>query len=130
MTSVLDASALVEMALGSPKGERVSAALGDDALFAPELLDVEVASALARLERAGEIGPKLANAAQRRSTRFPAERVSHQLIRDSAWALRSSLRIADAFYVACAVLVEGVLVTTDSRLARAPLPVLTVSLVR
>jgi predicted nucleic acid-binding protein len=36
-----------------------------------------------------------------------------------AWRLRDRVRISDAFYVACAELVHGSLVTTDSRLGRA-----------
>ena len=130
MPLVVDASALVDMALASPRGLRVGRALSDDALFVPELLDVEVASALARLERAGDIDGALAESAHQRSGAFPAERVSHELLRDAAWRLRRSLRIPDAYYVACAALVDGTLVTTDVRLARAPLPAITVSLVR
>lgn len=44
--------------------------------------------------------------------------------------MRRSLRVPDAYYVACAALVDDALVTTDARLAHAPLPVITVSLVR
>jgi predicted nucleic acid-binding protein len=130
MPQVVDASALVDLALASPRGLRVGRALTEDAPFAPQLLDVEVASALARLERAGEIDSPIAQTAHQRSGAFPAERVSHELLRDAAWSLRRSLRIADAYYVACAALVGGTLVTTDARLGRAPLPTITVSLVR
>ncbi|MBD0293273.1 MAG: type II toxin-antitoxin system VapC family toxin [Jiangellaceae bacterium] len=129
MPQVVDTSALVDLVVGSPRGIRVGQALTDEAIFVPELLDVEVASALVRLERAGEIDASTANRAHQRSCAFPAERLSHALLRDAAWRLRSSLRIADAFYVACAELVSGTLVTTDARLARAPLPAITVSVV-
>jgi predicted nucleic acid-binding protein len=122
MPLVVDASALVDLALASPRGFRVSDALGQDGLFSPELIDVEVASALARLERSGEIHHELADAAHARCGAFPAERVTHVLLRDLAWRLRRSLRITDAYYVACAELVDGTLITTDARLARAPLP--------
>ncbi len=130
MPLVIDASALVDLALGSRRGARVERALSDDALFVPELVDAEVAYALARLERADEIDGALAEAAHQRSGVFPAERVSHALLRDAAWSLRRSLRVADAYYVACAELVDGTLVTTDARLARAQLPTITVSVVR
>ncbi|MGH8776106.1 MAG: hypothetical protein ACRDWI_13380 [Jiangellaceae bacterium] len=44
--------------------------------------------------------------------------------------MRRTRRIADAHYVACVELVDGTLVTTDPRLARAPLPRISVHLVR
>ena len=49
---VLDASAAVELLLGTPVGARVAGLIESDALLAPELLDVEVVSAVARLVRA------------------------------------------------------------------------------
>jgi predicted nucleic acid-binding protein len=130
MPLVVDASALVDLTLGSPRGARVGKALVDDSIFCPELVDVEVASALARLERADEINSELAETAHQRAGAFPAERVSHALLRSAAWNLRSSVRVTDAYYVACAQLLGAVLMTTDAQLARAPLSAVTVSLVR
>lgn len=129
MPVVVDASCFVELSLATPRGLRVADALSDDALFVPELFDVEVGSVLARLERAREITGDSADLAHRRCAAFPAQRVSHELLRERAWQLRQSLRLADAYYVSCTVAVSGSLLTTDGRLARAPLPPIGVHLI-
>ncbi|MGH8826672.1 MAG: type II toxin-antitoxin system VapC family toxin, partial [Jiangellaceae bacterium] len=130
MPVVVDAGCFVEVALATPRGLRVADALSDAALFVPELFDVEVGSVLARLERAREITRDSADLAHNRLAAFPAQRISHEMLRDRAWNLRASLRIADAYYVSCCVAVSGSLITTDGRLARAPLPPIGVHLIR
>ena len=54
---VLDASAVVEVVLGTPKGRIVAERIADpaEALHAPHLLDVEVAQALRRYVRNKEL---------------------------------------------------------------------------
>ena len=95
-------------------------------MAAPELLDVEVLSALWRLVRAGVLTEAAATAAARLRT-MPVLRVRDELLTEQAWALRHRVRIADAFYLGCARFLGGVLITTDGRLARAPLPGLSVT---
>lgn len=123
---VLDASACVDLVIGSPLAAGVARALAGEDLIAPALLDVEVVSAVARLERSGQVTPAAATAAVEALLRLPAHRVGHQALVGAAWASRSSVRIHDAFYLACARLVGAPLVTTDRRLAAVALRDVTV----
>ena len=93
-----------------------------DDVATPELLDAEVLSALWRLVRAGELTESAATTATARLRTMPALRVRHGLLTEQAWALRHRVRMADAFYLSCAQLLGGVVITTDGRLARAPVP--------
>ena len=62
---VLDASAAVELLLGSARGEAVRRRIGqpDETLHAPHLLDIEVAQVLRRLQRVGMLGVERATEA-------------------------------------------------------------------
>lgn len=126
---VLDASAAVDLLLRTPRGGRVAARLEGSDLCAPELFDVEVCSALARLQRAGEVAADDADDAVRRLATMPADRIPNAMVLARAWQLRARVRVTDAFYVGCAELMSAALVTADGRLARAALPGLTVTLV-
>lgn len=126
---VIDASALVEILLGSAKGERVGAALRGDQVAAPELLSVEVTSTLARLVRAEELDRSDAAQAVQTFARTKIKFVGHRELVAPAWALRDRIRISDAFYVASARRLRAPLVTCDGRLKRAPLPGITITLV-
>ncbi len=130
MTLVLDASAAVELLLRTPRGAQVEAHLADQLVAIPDLLDVEVCSALARLERKGEVTGAEGDEAVRRLGRLPARRIGAGLLRDRAWAMRDRVRVADAFYVAAASVVSGALLTCDARLARASLTNVSITLVR
>ncbi|MBA3523338.1 MAG: type II toxin-antitoxin system VapC family toxin [Geodermatophilaceae bacterium] len=130
MTLVLDASAAVELLLRTPKGLAVQAHVRDGLVVAPDLLDVETCSALARLERAGSITRAESDAAAHRLGRLPARRMPAVTLLAVAWSLRDRVRIADAFYVAAAIGLGASLLTCDARLGRAPLENLTVTLVR
>jgi predicted nucleic acid-binding protein len=101
---VLDASAAVERLPGTDRGRRVAVHLRDQSLVAPELLDVEVASARDLLERQAVLDRADADGVVRLLAQLPVDRVPHGLLLPRAWALRPSIRIADAFYVACAQL--------------------------
>src|SRR5262245_19199935 len=52
---VIDASALVELVLQTPAGQRVASRVGSSALHAPHVVDLEVTSALRSLERLGMV---------------------------------------------------------------------------
>jgi predicted nucleic acid-binding protein len=127
---VLDASAAVDLLLRSPRGRRVAEQLRSGDVAAPELIDVEVCSALARLQRGGAVTAVEADTAVRRLAAMPVRRLQHLLVLPVAWSLRDRVRVADAFYVACAHVTSGALVTCDARLAAAPLPGVPVTLVR
>ena len=42
---------------------------------------------------------------------MPVTRIPHRPLVERAWRLRNQVRISDAFYVACAELVDGSLLT-------------------
>jgi len=116
---VVDASAAVEMLLGTARGIAVAERLFDPAesLHAPELLDLEIAQVLRRYERAGILDAARAEAALSDFADLPLERYSHRLLLPRAWELRANLTIYDAVYIALAELLEAPLLTGDAALA-------------
>jgi len=126
---VVDASALVDLLIRSPRGSRVQTALNGTAVAAPELIVVEVLSALHRLVRSSTLTAAQATAAADDFAALALRTVPHAPLAATVWGLRDRVRIADAFYVAAAQAVGVPLLTTDARLARAVLPGVTVTLV-
>ena len=61
--------------------------------------------------------------------RLPLRGIPHRPLTARAWDLRDRVRVADAYYVACAEWARASLLTTDARLGRAALPGLTVTVV-
>jgi predicted nucleic acid-binding protein len=121
---VVDASAVTELLLGRPAGEPVAAALQahDFDLHAPQLVDVEVLSALRRVVAAGHATPGRAAEAVADLLDLPLRRYPHEDLVPRIWALRENFSAYDATYLALAEVVaeEGApLVTADGRLARA-----------
>jgi predicted nucleic acid-binding protein len=120
---LLDASAAVDLLVRSEPGEQVRRFLMDQrevTLITVAHLDAEVLSALARLHRAdalteAEVDELLARLAGLAMQRLP---ISPDLLQ-AAWALRDNVAARDALYVAAAHAVQGRLLTTDDRLARA-----------
>lgn len=123
MILLVDATAAVDLLVRSDAGERVRRLLtdtGDITLMTVAHLDAEVLSALARLNRADVLTPaevtglleRLATMAMRRLA------ITGSLLR-AAWDLRDNVSARDALYVAAARAVQGQLLTTDERLARA-----------
>ncbi|HYU02401.1 MAG TPA: type II toxin-antitoxin system VapC family toxin [Jatrophihabitantaceae bacterium] len=127
---VLDASAAVDLLLRAPHSGQLRRAIDGQEIIAPELIDADVLSAVGRHERAGTINSGHADRAMETFRDLPLTRVSHVLLTEAVWRYRRRVRIADGFYVACAVLTGAQLVTTDGRLARAPLPGVSILLVR
>ena len=121
---VVDASAVTELLLGRPAGEPVAAALQahDFDLHAPQLVDVEVLSALRRVVAAGHATPGRAAEAVADLLDLPLRRYPHEDLAPRIWALRDNFSAYDATYLALAEVVaeEGApLVTADGRFARA-----------
>lgn len=119
--AVVDASVIFELLAA---GEREEAAaerlLGEPrALWAPELLDAEVGSALRRAVRHRSIDPDQAAEALGDLRKLPIHRVSHEGLAQFAWLLRDNVSFYDGLYVALAQLLEKPLLTFDARLARA-----------
>lgn len=119
---VVDASAVIELLLRSPLGERVEARLFERpvALHAPHLLDVEVVQVLRRFEARKELSPARGAAAVSLLEALPLRRHPHTPLLTRMWSLRANLTAYDAAYVALAEALGAVLVTCDVRLGRAP----------
>jgi predicted nucleic acid-binding protein len=119
---VLDASALVELLLGTSLGRVIAGRIADPevSLHIPHLADIEVAQALRRYVREGELDAASASAALGDLRTLDVERHSHEPLLDRVWVLRDSLTAYDAVYVALAEALDATLLTCDGRLARAP----------
>ena len=129
---VLDASALVELVLGTASGRGIAARVADPAasLHAPHLADVEVAQTLRRYTRDGKLDALDARAALDDFRALDLQRHAHEPLLDRVWELRENLSVYDAVYVALAEALDAVLLTCDRRLARAPSFAARVELVR
>ncbi len=119
---VLDASALVELVLHTSAGRTIATRIADPAvgLHVPHLADVEVAQALRRYARDGELDATAAAVALDDLRALDLQRHSHEPLLDRVWKLRENLSAYDAVYVALAEALDAVLLTCDGRLARAP----------
>lgn len=119
---VLDASALVELLLGTDSGRSIAERIADPGLglHVPHLADVEVAQALRRFVRNGELDVTSGASALQDLRALDLERHPHEPLLDRVWALRDRLTAYDAVYVALAEALDTVLLTCDARLARAP----------
>jgi len=119
---VLDASALIELLLGSARGQIVASRISEPSLglHVPHLADVEVAQALRRYVRDGELDAREAAAALDDLRSLDLERHGHEPLLDRVWALRDNLTAYDAVYLALAAALDTTLLTCDGRLARSP----------
>jgi predicted nucleic acid-binding protein len=117
---VLDASAAVELLLGSRAGRNVSRGLRGATVAAPAHLDAEVLAALGRLARAGSVAEERVAASLTELARAPVSRFPVAPLLAEAWDLRPNLSLRDALYVALARRLDATLLTADARLARAP----------
>jgi predicted nucleic acid-binding protein len=118
---VVDASAVIELLLNTPLGERVGDRLADagETLSAPHLLDVEVLHVVRRLCAGGTLKERRARQALADLAEFPVIRYSHQELIGRAWMMRATLTAYDAMYVALAEALGATVVTCDARLGRA-----------
>jgi predicted nucleic acid-binding protein len=123
--AVVDASVIYEfLTLGDREEAVAERLLGPQkALWAPELLDAEVGSALRRAVRLNRIGVDQAVGALGELRRLPIHRVSHERLAQFAWLLRDNVSFYDGLYVALAQLLEKPLLTLDARLGRAPVDI-------
>jgi predicted nucleic acid-binding protein len=119
---VIDASALLELLLGTALGRGVASRVADPrvGLHTPHLADLEVAQALRRYVYDRQLEPDAAGAALRELRALDLERHPHEPLLDRVWALRDNVTAYDAAYVALAEALAAPLLTCDARLARAP----------
>jgi predicted nucleic acid-binding protein len=116
--SVLDASAALELLLGTAAGDAVANRLVEERGFAaPELLPCEVLAVLRRDERRGMLtGPRAAAALQDLED-MPVTLFSTRPLVPRAWELRHNYSAADAMYVVLAEALSESLLTGDRGLA-------------
>ena len=120
MSLVVDSSVLVAALLDTgPDGAWAEQVIDGRALYAPELVLVEVPNILRRLERARRISTPEANAAQDDLMQLVIVLVSFEPFADRIWELRQTVTSYDAWYVAVAEALGFPLATLDERLARA-----------
>jgi predicted nucleic acid-binding protein len=118
--SVVDASAIVELLLRTPKGQLLEGRLlaPGRSLNAPHLIDVEVAQVMRRYVRLGDIDEVRARANLELLAALPMQRYAHGFLVKRAWELRDNFTIYDAVYVALAEALRLPLVTCDGKLSR------------
>lgn len=118
---VVDASAVLELLLGTGVGHVVDARLRTaETICAPHLLLTEVAQVLRRVERAGEIRSSDVLRLFDDLSDLDIEFYDHSLVTRRVWALRGNLTAYDATYVALSEILACPLLTTDAKLAAAP----------
>ena len=122
VVAVLDASAVVEIVLGTRAGVKIRRRLADPALslHSPELVDLEVLNAIRRYVQSNRVTLDRATAAFRNLSELDLRRHRHGPMLGRIWARRSNLTAYDAAYVTLAEILDGPLLTTDGRLAHAP----------
>ena len=118
---VLDASAAVELLLNTGKGEEVAARVADPmcALYAPHLIDIEVAHAARGLMRGGQLTRERGAMLLADLRALDLERCAHDILLPRIWALAGHLTAYDAAYVALAEALDAPLLTADAHLASA-----------
>ena len=124
---VLDASAAV---LGLLNDGEARTLLAEERAVCPHLADSEVANALRARVRRGDLAVQDASRALDTWARLGVERVAAVGMLGRVWELRENLSAYDATYVAVAEALAAPLVTADGRLARAPGPRCTITVVR
>lgn len=118
---VLDASAVIEALMRTPKGllvrQRIFASTD---IHAPHLLDVEVLHGLRRMVRRGDMSVPQALMALQVFQDLDIIRYPHSGFMRRIWALRENVSAYDAAYVALAEALGAQLITCDARLGSAP----------
>jgi predicted nucleic acid-binding protein len=124
---VVDASAAV---LGLLNDGDARATMSEGAIACPHLADSEIVHALRSQVLRGELDAAVASRAIETWARLGLERLEVSGLLGRIWELRENLSAYDATYVAAAEALDVPLVTADARLAGAPGPRCTVTVVR
>jgi predicted nucleic acid-binding protein len=118
---VVDASAMVEILLGTPAGQRAGdAVFAASSRHAPALLDIEVTAVLRRFVLAGQLSSERALEAIEDLEQFRLLRHDHLGLLERALELRANLTAYDAIYVALAEALDARLLTCDKALIKTP----------
>jgi predicted nucleic acid-binding protein len=123
LSVVIDSSVVVAALLDTGEhGAWAEKILGQGDLYAPELLRVESANVLRRLERGKEITEQEANAAFEELMELNVELHEFEPFSERVWELRHNVTSYDGWYVALAEALNLPLATLDGRLVRAEGP--------
>jgi predicted nucleic acid-binding protein len=114
---VVDASAGLDIGLGLQP--RLALLLEGEDLHVPMTFDVDVASALRRLELAGTISAGQAVEVRVNLGTVAMDRYPPGPLIDGCWPWRHTITVQDGIYVVLARQLGARLLTTDDRLARA-----------
>lgn len=120
MTLVVDASVIVEIALGddSPKRRRLVKLLLEDApLVATDYVDIEVANAVGRAMRRGVLSMGEAQRVSDLVARLPLMRIPTRALTDRLVELMHNHSAYDSGYIAIAEALRAPLVTLDRGMA-------------
>ena len=119
---VVDASFLASALIADDDvGERMRLRLDvEEIVCAPEIIDLEIASAWRRDLLAGRIGEDRSRLALDDLASLPLVRMPHRPLMPRVWELRHNLTPYDAAYVALAESLDAKLLTADGKMARAP----------
>lgn len=115
---VLDASAALELVLKTPRAVQWGESLFEQELHAPHLVDIEVMHALRRMVQTHAVADVAAQRALNALQDLPLFRHPHRPLMGEIWALRLSLTVYDAAYVALAGALGIPLFTCDAKLSR------------
>lgn len=123
-TRVVDASALVDLLAQRANAPAIERELAGSDWIAPAHVDVEVLSALRRMERRQVVSTAYAGRAVRDLGSVRLVRLPTVGLVDAIWRARHNLTSSDAAYVALAASVGCAVVTTDRHMqAPSDLPV-------
>ena len=122
---------MLEVLLRTPAGLEIETRIfsPDETLYAPHLLDLEVAQVLRRYSAVGDMAAERGKEAIEDLGDFPINRYPHDIFLQRIWELRHNLTAYDAAYVALAEVLQAPLLTCDRRLASAPGHTATIELV-
>ena len=124
---VIDASAAV---LGLLNDGEARSKLAGEAVVTPYLADSEIVNALRSQVLRGDVDESDARRAIGVWGRLGVQRVGVSGLLIRMWDLRANLTAYDATYVTVAETIDAALVTADGRLAQAPGPRCTITVVR
>ena len=120
--TVIDASAAIELVLGTPRGQRVMSRVlrPSERLHAPHLIDLEVTQVFRRYVATGAVSEERGHQALEDWLGLPVDRHPHDVLLPRIWELRHNTTAYDASYLALAEVLDAPLVTCDRRLASVP----------
>ncbi|MFN0090347.1 MAG: type II toxin-antitoxin system VapC family toxin [Acidimicrobiales bacterium] len=114
---VLDASAVIEIILATPTAREIARSCTGKILNAPAHLDLECVGVIAALVRKARLTVGEAEQALARLSAARVDRWALTSLTATAWAARTNLSVADAYYHALAVRLDAELHTCDQALA-------------